>query len=130
MKSFTFHKDYFRHAGWLIYLLIPFILIALEHTKVMAMETSGVDKATKVQVQETYGNLPLYFIQNDGQVDKKVKFYEKGSGHATYFTMEGVYITLVRGEKSDDRSKKLEDTSPVIEKDEAPKQFPSQIPSP
>jgi len=91
---------------------------------------SGAEDATKVQVQETYGKLPLYFIQNDGQVDEKVKFYEKGSGHATYFTKEGVYISLVRGEKSDDRSKKLENTSPVIVKDEAPKQSlnPSSIP--
>ncbi|MBI5756025.1 MAG: hypothetical protein HZA12_03790 [Nitrospirae bacterium] len=83
---------------------------------------SGAEDATKVQIQETYGKLPLYFIQNDGQVDSKVKFYEKASSHATYFTKEGVYITLVRGEKSDDRSKKLEDTSSVIMKDEAPKQ--------
>ena len=91
---------------------------------------SGVDDATKIQMQETYGKLPLYFIQNDGQIDEKVKFYEKGSGHATYFTKEGVYITLVRGEKSDDRSEKLEDTSSVIKKDEAPKQSlnPSSIP--
>src|SRR3990167_6741722 len=90
----------------------------------------GIDETTKAQVQESYGKLPLYFIQNDGQVDEKVKFYEKGSGHATYFTKEGVYITLVRGEKSDDRSKKLEDTSAVVVKDEAPKQSlnPSSIP--
>ena len=93
-------------------------------------KSGGVPEPAKVQVQETYGKLPLYFIQNDGQVDEKVKFYEKGSGHATYFTKEGVYISLARGEKSDDRSKKLEDTSPVIVKDEAPKQSPPQIPSP
>ena len=104
MKSFTFNKDYFRHAGWLIYLLIPFILIALVHTKVMGMESSGVDKATEAKVQETYGKLPLYFIQNDGQVDKKVKFYEKGNGHATYFTKEGIYLSLHSGQPSDSPS--------------------------
>src|SRR3989304_110123 len=90
----------------------------------------GIPDTTKAKVQETYGKLPLYFIRNDGQVDEKVKFYEKGSGHATYFTKEGVYITLVRGEKLEDRSKKSEDTSPVIVKDEAPKQSHPQIPSP
>ena len=91
----------------------------------------GAEDATKVQVQETYGKLPLYFIQNDGQIDEKVKFYEKGSGHATFFTKEGVYITLALGEKSDDRSKKIEYTSPVIAKDEAQKQSlnPSSIPT-
>jgi hypothetical protein len=30
-------------------------------------------------------------------VDERVKFYEKGSGHATFFTKEGVYISLVSG---------------------------------
>ncbi len=38
--------------------------------------------------------LPLYFIQNNGQIDPKVRFYEKGSGHAISFTEEGVYLTL------------------------------------
>jgi hypothetical protein len=30
------------------------------------------------------GKLPLYFIRNDGQVNEKVKFYDKLVGHATY----------------------------------------------
>ncbi|MFQ5900949.1 MAG: hypothetical protein ACE5IH_05275, partial [Thermodesulfobacteriota bacterium] len=34
------------------------------------------DDAAKVKLQASYGKLPLYFIQNDGQVDEKVKFYE------------------------------------------------------
>ncbi len=38
------------------------------------------DEASKIAAQEAYGKLPLYFIQNDGQLDKKVKFYEKYSG--------------------------------------------------
>ncbi|WP_457601649.1 DUF7948 domain-containing protein [Hydrogenivirga sp.] len=38
--------------------------------------------------------IPLFFIENRGQIDKKVKFYEKGTGHSTYFTREGIYITL------------------------------------
>lgn len=68
---------------------------------------SVVDEATKVRTQEAYGNLPLYFIQNDGQVDKKVKFYEKGSGHSTFFTKDGVYLSV--SQKSEDRSQKSED---------------------
>ncbi len=49
---------------------------------------------SKARIQVAYGNLPLYFIQNDGQVDKRVKFYEKGSGHATYFTKDGISLSL------------------------------------
>jgi len=48
------------------------------------------DENQKLQMQNSYGNFPLYFIQNNGQVDEKVKYYEKGAGHATYFTGEGV----------------------------------------
>jgi hypothetical protein len=50
---------------------------------------------SKLKMQESYGKLPLYFIQNDGQMDKKVKFYERGSGHTTYFSADGVYLSLV-----------------------------------
>ncbi len=114
----------------LLFLLLSFLLITFYVGEATANVKSGAEDATKARIQETYGKLPLYFIKNDGQVDEKVKFYEKGSGHATYFTKEGVYITLVRGEKLEDRSKKLEDTFPVIVKDEVPKQSPPQIPSP
>ncbi len=119
------------------FLLLSFLLIIFFMGEATANVKSGAEEAAKARIQETYGKLPLYFIKNDGQVDEKVKFYEKGSGHATYFTKEGVYITLVRGEKledrskkSDDRSEKLEDTFPVIVKDEAPKQSLPKIPSP
>jgi hypothetical protein len=61
------------------------------------------DVPVKVAVQEAYGKLPLYFIQNDGQLDKKVKFYEKGNGHATFFTKDGFYLSLIRGEENGSR---------------------------
>ena len=51
----------------------------------------NIDEATKGRIHENYGKLPLSFIQNDGQIDENVKFYERGSRHSTYFTSEGVY---------------------------------------
>ncbi|MBI5234614.1 MAG: hypothetical protein HY880_09690 [Deltaproteobacteria bacterium] len=51
--------------------------------------------ADKPDINQSYGKLPLYFIKNDGQVDSKVLYYEKGSGHATYFTKEGVFLSLI-----------------------------------
>ena len=68
-------------------------------SEVMSQE-SGVEKqatvneSTKVKLQETYGKLPLSFIQNNGQVDEKMKYYEKGSGRTTSFTKDGIYLTL------------------------------------
>ena len=58
------------------------------------------DVATQARVEAAYGNLPLYFIQNEGQVDSPVKFYEKGSGHTTFFTPEGVYLHLTKNSES------------------------------
>ncbi|GAN32566.1 MAG: hypothetical protein DYG83_02310 [Candidatus Brocadia sp. AMX2] len=60
-------------------------------------------RPTHVQMDATYGKLPLYFIQNDGQMDEKVQFYEKGSGHATFFTKRGVSLSLVGGQQSEVR---------------------------
>jgi uncharacterized repeat protein (TIGR01451 family) len=54
----------------------------------------GASGAADTQAPLAYAPLPLYFIQNTGQVNQRVKFYEKGSGHATYFTQEGVYLDL------------------------------------
>lgn len=58
------------------------------------------DEATRRRVLETYGKLPLSFIQNNGQMDKRVRYYEKGAGHAMYFTQRGVYLSLVDGRTS------------------------------
>lgn len=55
---------------------------------------SGESESVQMQAHENYGKLPLFFIQNDGQMDERVKFYEKGSGHAMFFTKDGVHILL------------------------------------
>jgi len=51
-------------------------------------------KEAYTKVVETYLKLPLDFIKNEGQVDENVKFYEKGSRHSTFFTEQGIYLTL------------------------------------
>jgi len=49
----------------------------------------------KVDLEEAYGKVALYFIRNTGLLDERVKFYEKGRGHSTFFTEEGVYLELL-----------------------------------
>ncbi|MEW6683481.1 MAG: SBBP repeat-containing protein [Nitrospirota bacterium] len=56
---------------------------------------AAVGKASTAQIQRAYGNLPLSFIQNKGQVDQRVLFYEQGSGHATSFMKDGISLSLV-----------------------------------
>ncbi|UJS20680.1 MAG: hypothetical protein L3J18_17630 [Candidatus Brocadia sp.] len=55
------------------------------------------DELARLKAAESYGKLPLSFIRNDGQVDGRVRYYERGAGHATYFTKRGVYLSLVGG---------------------------------
>lgn len=57
---------------------------------------NNVTEFQKTAVIKTYGNLPLYFIKNNGQVDKAVRYYERGAGHATFFTGDGVVISLTK----------------------------------
>lgn len=87
-----------KRKSWIRKLLWPmgFALLLVFHPSdgaVMAGE------AIQPGVQEIYNNLPLYFIQNNGQLDKRVKFYERGSGHATFFTEEGIFISLYENSK-------------------------------
>jgi len=70
-----------------------------------SIKTPATQKIQKAGIAETYGKLPLYFIENKGQVDKAVKFYEKGAGHATFFTEEGVVLALTKS------NGKLKDTN-------------------
>ena len=48
----------------------------------------------KAKLMENYGKMPLHFIENRGQLDREVKFYERGLKHSTYFTEKGIYIAL------------------------------------
>ncbi len=56
--------------------------------------TLGVSQQKATMV--SYGKLPLYFIKNNGQVDPTVRFYERGAGHATFFTDDSILMVLAR----------------------------------
>ncbi len=55
-----------------------------------------VTEAQKAGMIKAYGRVPLYFIENKGQVDGHVSFYEKGAGHTAFFTEKGVVLSLTR----------------------------------
>ena len=57
------------------------------------------NKDKKLRVMHTYGRLPLYFIENQGQMDENVKFYVKGGGHAICFTHEEIVSLLWRQDR-------------------------------
>ena len=46
--------------------------------------TAGPNSFSKAQVAESYGRLPLFFTENQGQTDPQVKFYAQGHGRAVF----------------------------------------------
>jgi hypothetical protein len=56
----------------------------------ISLEVPGPE--VKARIIEAYGRLPLYFIANQGQVSKDVAYYEKSSGHATFFTRKEIVL--------------------------------------
>jgi len=79
--------------------LIERFIQSQETEFIQISEKEDIEKSTKTRVLEAYGKLPLHFIKNNGQVSGKVLFYEKGSSHTTFFTKEGVYLSLIGTEK-------------------------------
>jgi hypothetical protein len=68
-------------------------------SEINTLKETPLDKVANVTVQKAYGKLPLHFIQNDGQIDEKVKFYTKGGGHAIFSTEAGIYLNLIQLQK-------------------------------
>ena len=51
---------------------------------------------TAPALKPDFGQLPLYFVENRGQVDERVAYYIQGSDKTIYFTSEGVTFALTR----------------------------------
>ena len=59
------------------------------------------ERPTGESIRNAYGKLPLCFIENQGQVDSRVKFYIKRPGQTLYFTENGIVFDLFRRENID-----------------------------
>jgi len=57
----------------------------------------GPDDSARTRVAESYGKLPLSFIENRGHLDDRVLYYLKGSQGMIYFTREGIVYDLASG---------------------------------
>jgi hypothetical protein len=103
MKSFRK-----RFGAFVLFFGFSLLLASNSNSHVLSQDNTSRDKnsvpaeaQTKARLQEAYGQLPLFFIENEGQVDKRVKFYEKGSGHSTFFTKDGIYLSISSGPKNE-----------------------------
>jgi Beta-propeller repeat len=91
-----------RFPGWLVMLAGLGISGLCFWGLTLAQMEPGKSKVGPVSAKPQMGafgdKLPLYFIENRGQADPRVKFYQRGAGETIFFTREGVGFSLRRGE--------------------------------
>jgi hypothetical protein len=57
-----------------------------------------LQNAARASIVETLGSLPLAFVENQGQVDRRVRYSARCGGMTTYFTDTAFVMQLVRRE--------------------------------
>ncbi len=55
----------------------------------------SVDAATHARVEAALNQLPLYFIENQGQLDERAAYYIQASDKTIYFTPDGVTFAFI-----------------------------------
>ena len=84
----------------IIYAIILFsALLLLQALGVAGTVEPAPPAPDQARVQSLFGCLPLYFIENQGQIDSEdVAFYVKGWDKTLYFTPDGVTFSLTGNE--------------------------------
>lgn len=73
-------------------LAIPCIAGSLLSSSVAGSNRPGGAAAFARPGQQAFGQLPLYFVENRGQVDARVAYYVQGRDTSVYFTAGGVTL--------------------------------------
>lgn len=64
------------------------------------MKTQDMSKSLKIS--QNYGQFPLYFVPNEGQVDGRALFYAKTSKYTLWLTKEGLVFDGIRRRNEND----------------------------
>ena len=88
-------------TGWLRNRRNLFFVAMLGVSLVMPHYAYAISDEMLKDINATYGNIPLYFTKNAGQLGEKIKFYERGSGHVTYFSNDGVHLHWISSIQKD-----------------------------
>lgn len=51
---------------------------------------SDAQPDAQARMNEAFGKMPLYFIENRGQLDRRVEYYLQGHDKSLYFTWPGI----------------------------------------
>jgi hypothetical protein len=59
--------------------------------------------AGSARLVETYGKMPIYFVENLGQLDRRVSYYVPGNTTSLYFTSRGLTFALSSPKRSSEQ---------------------------
>jgi hypothetical protein len=76
--------------------------------------------------QNNFGNLPLLFIPNHGQMDEAVAYYVQGRDKTLYFAEEGITISLLIQDQAEPLLNTSTEQDFYLAKDMKENSFPSQ----
>jgi hypothetical protein len=58
---------------------------------------AAAPQMSEKEALDAYGKLPLFFVPNDGQTDKAVRYYAQGAGYGFFFTRGGATLSFADG---------------------------------
>ena len=102
-------REYAKHPFNLLLVIISLLTLivfnyglpnfpALHHSENSSNVTgqTAIDarKQNQAWTQKDFAKMPLYFIENRGQLDSRVAYYIQGSDKSLYFTPQGVTLVL------------------------------------
>jgi hypothetical protein len=61
------------------------------------------DPSTRLRILKSYGNLPLTFEENRGQIDPQVKFLSRSDGYTLFLTADEAVLSVSENKPNDKR---------------------------
>src|SRR5688572_20926209 len=74
----------------------------LERSEERSVAATAAWEANREQALNAHANLPLTFVENRGQTDRRVRYYAQGARYAFYFTREAVVFSFRKGADAPD----------------------------
>ena len=68
---------------------------------------ASINIRERANMYKSFLSLPIYFIQNKGQTNSKVKYIVNGLGNSMFFTEDGVYLVLNQINENREQDSKL-----------------------
>ena len=80
--------------------LVLFVVVVVAAVVAASRSPAPFSKASaENKALASYGKVPLLFVPNEGQADRRVRYYAQGGGHAFYFTRNKAVLSFTKGRR-------------------------------